>query len=261
MRIAEAAIPILKPRWIIVGLLQGDDLNQSMSPKPEHEAIAAPLINALYPTLSELKTSLSSAEKPSVITAPQARAEWQRRSRSLLASLKPDQRRRFERLPRALRKRYLDGDLNPYVVELAAREPNYFSWLLDESNPSVQKKVSAMAEQLSRIKEMAGVNDARVVAVSIPNWPYVTHSASARRLGFDLRQEMLRTTAPDDESRQACEASGIEQIAVTEEIRRRAAQSGRFYYPVDGHFTAEGQRAFAEAIAPEISSVLTSGKR
>jgi hypothetical protein len=260
-RIVEAAMPVLKPRWIIVGLLQGDDLNQSMLLKPEHEAVATPLMNVLYPTLSELNTSLSSAEKPLVITASEAREEWQQRARSLVAWLNPDERGRFEALPRRVRERYLDGDLNPYVVELAVREPNYFSWLLNESNPLVQKKVWAMAQQLSRIKEVARANGARVVAVSIPNWPYISHSESARRLGFDLRQEMLRTTVPDDESRRACEAAGIEQIAVTNEIRDRAADSAPLYYPFDGHFTAEGQRAFAEAIAPDLATVFASAKR
>jgi hypothetical protein len=259
-RITEDAMPVLKPGWIIVGLLQGDDLNQSMPLRREHEMLAAHLMNALYPTLSELNTSLSSAEKRLVITASAARTEWQQRARSLVARLNPDERGRFEALPRRVRERYLDGDLNPYVVELALREPNYFSWLLDESNPLVQKKVWAMAQQLSRIKEVARANGASIVAVSIPNWPYVTHSESARLLGFDLRQEMLRTTAPDDESRRACEAAGIEQIAVTDEIRDRAADSAPLYYPFDGHFTAEGQLAFAEAIAPDLATVLAAAK-
>lgn len=256
-RIAEAAVPLLKPDWVIVGLLQGDDLNQSVPPKHDEREGAAPILDALYPTLTEMRETLSSSAKdPLVISADAARAKWRELANDLLGRLKPDQRERFEALPADIVRRYRDGDLNPYVVALAVREPHYYSWLLDESNDVVERKIAAMAEQLERIRRVAESNGARVLGVSVPNWPYVSHLEPSRRLGFDLSGEMLVTTAPDDEMRRACEQAGIEALDVTEALRRHAREAGPMFFPLDGHLNAKGQRLFAETIEPRIAARL-----
>lgn len=256
-QIAEAAVPLLKPDWVIVGLLQGDDLNQSVPAKHAEDESAGAVLDALYPTLVEMRATLSSSSKdPLVISADTARAKWRELATELVGRLRPDQRERFEALPDDIVQRYRDGDLNPYVVALAVREPHYYSWLLDPSNAVVERKVSAMAEQLERIRKLAESNGARVLCVSVPNWPYVSHPEAGRRLGFELSPEMLVTAAPDDEMRRACEEAGIEPLDVTEALRRHAREAGTLFFPLDGHLTAEGQRLFAETIEPRIAARL-----
>jgi hypothetical protein len=94
--------------------------------------------------------------------------------------------------------------------------------------------------------------------VSVPNWPYVSHSAELRRIGFVLNGNMLSTDAPDDEASQACREAGIDEfVSVTDEIRRRAAEGAVLYYALDGHFTPEGHEAFAADLAPRLWRILS----
>ncbi len=49
LEIARAAVPVLRPRWIIVGLLQGDDLSQSKPGPAERKAKAPPRTDRSLP--------------------------------------------------------------------------------------------------------------------------------------------------------------------------------------------------------------------
>jgi lysophospholipase L1-like esterase len=256
LEIARAAVPLLKPRWIIVGLLQGDDLSQSKPGRAERTAKATPVLTALYPTLSQIPAVLTA--KPPIVTAEESRRKWREQARALLVRLKPRERQRFDSLDPPMRERFLAGDMNPDIVAIALHRPDYSSWLLDESSAEVQSKVTSMADRLARIRELAQAYGARVIVVSIPNWPYVSHSASLRRIGFVLNDNMLSTDAPDDEARQACREAGIDRfLSVTDEIRRRAAEGAGLYYALDGHFTREGHKAFADALAPQLWRILS----
>jgi lysophospholipase L1-like esterase len=256
LAIAQAAVPLLRPRWIIVGLLQGDDLSQSKPGPAERRARRHPVLSTLYPTLSRIPTLLTS-EAP-VVTAEESRRKWREEAAALLARLKPRERQRFDSLDASTRTRFLAGDMNPDIVAIALRRPDYSSWLLDQSSAEVQSKVGIMADRLARIRRLAEAYDARVLVVSIPNWPYVSHSTPLRRIGFVLNRNMLSTDAPDDEARQACHEAGIDQfVSVTEEVRRRAAEGAALYYPLDGHFTPEGHEVFADALAPELWPILS----
>jgi hypothetical protein len=73
---------------------------------------------------------------------------------------------------------------------------------------------------------------------------------------------MLSTTAPDDEVRRACRQAGVDRfVDVTEELRRRAADGAKLYFPADGHFTPAGQQAFADALAARLWRILSSNSR
>jgi lysophospholipase L1-like esterase len=256
LAIAQAAVPLLKPRWIIVGLLQGDDLSQSEPGPAERKANRPPVLSTLYPTLSQVPALLTS-EAP-VVTAEESRRKWRKQAEALLARLKPGERQRFDSLDDSTRERFRAGDMNPDIVGIALRRPDYSSWLLDESSTAVQSKIEVMADRLARIRRLAEAYGARVIVVSIPNWPYVSHSAALRRIGFVLNGTMLSTDAPDDEARQACREAGIDQfLSVTDEIRRRAAEGTVLYYALDGHFTPEGHEAFADALAPQLWRILS----
>jgi len=259
LRTAEEAIPLLKPKWVLIGLLQGDDLNQSQPPHQERkseEEEKSPVLNALYPTLSQVAERLT-IDRALDVTPEEAREKWREQVQQVLARLKPGERQRFDALDRETREQFLRGELNPDIIGISLKKPQYASWVLNESADGVQTKVRALAEDLAALRQLAERHGAELVVVSIPHWPYVTHPQSLSKLGLVLTPEMLSTEAPDDEARQACREAGVEPpIVVTHDIRKRAAAGEPLYYPNDGHFTPEGQRVFAESVAPQISAKL-----
>ncbi len=258
-RIAEQAVPLLKPRWVVVGLLQGDDLNQAVVPgKHEDDPHDASILETLYPTLTDLRSELASPKQPTVIPAERAAAEWRTKATELLERLRPVERARFDALPADVRARFRRGQLNPYVVELAIRKPHYYSWLLDDASPTVARKVRALAEQLARIRAVGEAYGAKLVVLSIPNWPYVAHAPETTRLGFQLPREMLATRAPDVEAERACAAAGVAHLDVTASIRRDASEGRPLFFPLDGHLNAEGQRRVAAAIEPQMAKLVRS---
>jgi hypothetical protein len=168
------------------------------------------------------------------------------------------ERQRFDSLDASIRERFLAGDMNPDIVGIALRRPDYSSWLLDESSAAVQSNVMVMADRLARIRQLAEAYGARVIVVSIPNWPYVSHSAALRRIGFALNGNMLSTDAPDDEARQACREAGIEQfVSVTDSTAGRGG--GRSLLRARWTLHARGSRSIrrrpgAAALADPIGS-------
>lgn len=261
-RVARRAIPRLKPDLVLVGVLQGDDLEQAAS---EAGAPAAAWdIERVLPNL----TSLVRKRQPlSRLEAGDVRALSRETAGHVRASLNEEQRGRLAALDADIREAFDSGDLNPALIALALKDPDYFSRVLRLDDPRMQAGVRELSAQLSEIRELGDEAGASVLVLSTPYGAYTSarNRASLARMGFTTDDAMATSDAPDATIRTAAERAALPFFSATAAFRAAdasfaeagvasggAAEAARgatpLYLRLDGHFTPAGHALFAELV-------------
>ena len=250
-KIALRAIPVLQPDLVIVGLLQGDDLAQAYHEKVGVVERAKRLVRRLYPHVLEAVRG-----SPGHGTV-ELTATWKGQAGEMLARFSPEARARFGSIDPEVRQRFEAGTLNPALIDLAVRLPDYFRMPLELESPETRRAVVALSSELRRIRAASDRARARALVVSVPLGAYVSPRslASYRRTGFSVDTGMLRTSGMDDAAREAAAGAGLPFHEVTARFREAADTPPR-YFELDGHFNPAGGELFAGAVEPIVTTAL-----
>jgi lysophospholipase L1-like esterase len=258
--VAEKAIPLLRPDLVVVGVLQGDDLEQ-LKPEQPTTARLVPaqrvrrfitrVAKMLYPNCLHFVDDLRTNAGTNRITA-----EWKEEANSILAKFDADEMRRYQSIDPDIRSVFESGRLNPPLIQSAIKRPNYWLDTFDPSRPEVQNLISEMAIQLGRIRRVANEYHANVVVVSIPMGIYVDHDIFEirRKYGFTLDRRMLISDAEDVEIRMAANKAGLPFFAVTDQFRKNP--DAHFFFKLDTHFNSRGHHFYADLLGPAIENEL-----
>ena len=268
--VVERALPSLKPDLVVVGLLQGDDLMQSSaggqallagnSRSPDR---FSRLLTRCFPTLSAVFTAARERRRRS----PGNRAWWRELrvafregATQARAGFSAAERERYDRLEPEVRSLFESGGLNPALVALAMKVPDYFVSPLEEGTDAAALNQRGLATALTRIRVAAQAAGARVVTVGIPYGFYVSAAAQERmgRLGFTVDKRALVSEAPDRVVAAAAADAGIAFFSPTAAFRREVPLR-YFYFPWDNHFTREGHAFFADQVLEYVASALQAG--
>jgi lysophospholipase L1-like esterase len=260
--IAEKTIPLLKPDLVIVAVLQGDDLAQMTDPAQKDSVVQFPRLEdtvTAYPRLRRVTASLYPHLLAMVdkILEPQLFSRWKKDAQRLLTDMTPTAKARFEKLDHGVQEAFLNGQLNPALINISIRRPDYFLSNMDVNSPNTQRLILEMADQLARIDNAARQNQAKTIVVSVPYGVYVSQNSfkTRQRLGFDVVPDMLTTSAGDEPIRRASEIAGISFYDVTNEFRQASLQRDLFF-ELDGHFNAAGHERFAALLMPTIQKTM-----
>jgi lysophospholipase L1-like esterase len=251
---AEQAISLLDPDLVMVAFFQGDDLAQSDRAQRHRMPIvtmgpAVDRVVRLFATLLPNGARLLVERIEPNVGAERVRQVMRAQARRLAESFRGPERARYEALDAGLRARYLAGDLNPYLLMLAVREPDRFLPSVSVDHPVTRRHIRNVTAQLRRIRACSGSRPLLVVSIPAPIYVNAEDYASAERLGFRLDTRMLVNDDADEAIRLAAAAVGLQTWTCTRELRG-AASARRLYFPVDGHFNAEGHRLYADWVAP-----------
>ncbi len=250
--IAETAAPLLQPDVIIVGVLQGDDMRQmsrEAAPFPRpltfgDDTPPTPLaeyVSFHYPFIAK-RTVLAHIPADAVqrnwqATAARFAEQYQQREEWLT---------RYRSIELTVRGHFLNGDISPHFVHFAVVMPDYWMWALQDP-ATLTPYIAQMGAEFERL--VAAAPDAHIVVVSVPHGAYTQPQAHAdlAEMGFFMPPELLASPLVDDAIEQAANTAGLPFLAVTQAFRDHETLA---FYPLDGHFNAEGNRLFAEALAP-----------
>jgi lysophospholipase L1-like esterase len=267
---AARAIPLLKPDVVVVGITQGDDLaqlkrgdepppgavtgGQESAGKPRRggaTGLAGAVVGRLYPNFLFLL-------RKRAVSRQDVNVEWKSQAERVLQTLTPEESARFGRLDREVRRRFLEGELNPDLLQGALKRPDYFLETLDTSRPAVRAMISSMGQALASIREVAAGNHAEVVVVPIPYKVYASRRdlESSRRLGLDLSPEMVMSNTASEAVGAACASAGVRMFDLTEAFREQAAGAPLFF-ELDGHLNPHGHEVFARLLTPALESYLS----
>lgn len=272
--LAEKVIPLLKPDMVLVVMLQGDDLAASGPEglKPAKNWIVQ-RIQAMYPNLTWLieergrkaegEPEAHQSGPPSHSTIEDNRRFSAITAKNFLDKMSADERARFDALEEKVKTAFIHGDLNAYMIDLALKNPKFYTFTLNLDDSWIQGCMDRMAGQLVRIKDVARRHGAKVVVLSIPPGMYVNENAvkNIHRVGYDISPDMITSDAPDRAIRTACEHAGLPFHEVTQAFKDKRNDPDLFY-ELDYHLNAKGHRMYADLITPEIAKEIgEAGKK
>jgi hypothetical protein len=270
---AEKAIPILRPDLIVVAMIQGDDLAQTIKSLSQSESVMQTrvhqdqnsefvqdmvhkLLAPLFPNFMTLSSRASAVipakvEKSAVI--------WKASMPSLLETLSDEQKNKMSQMDDEIKGMFLRGELNPGLLAIGLRNPQYLQETLELTNPLVQNAVQRITVQLLRIKQKADNINCKVVVISTPTGPFISavNNQNYARMGLETDPSFLRTTAMDESLRIAASAAKISFFEVTKQFREKASEQALFF-EYDGHYNVAGQKMYAESIEKIIIQQLAS---
>jgi lysophospholipase L1-like esterase len=251
-KIASRAVPEMRPDLVIVGVAQGDDLEQldgrigppSAPSSEDQPQFLERVTTQLFPHLKRL------------IATNDATSTWQRQVAELLDGASREERASFARLDRSIQVDYRKGRLNPGLLRLALWRPDYFSRHQNPQDPATRELIARMSAQLRRIVASARSVGAGVLVVSVPNPAYGSHEdrVARQRLGFVLERDTLVDDGPDESIRVAAEAAAIPFVSFTNAFRHDRGE--RLFFPLDGHLTKEGHGLVAGCLTPAVADAL-----
>lgn len=270
-KLAEKAIPLLRPDLVIVGILQGNDL-AAAGPEVTQEVKNSVLnaVRRIYPNFvrmmedMRLKRDLAfrTQERPPEKSSAEDNRKWAANTaQEFFNKMSPENRARFESLEPKVKEAFLSGNLNPYMIDLALQNENIYSFTLKLDDPWIKSCMERMGDQLRRIKTVADHYQAHMTVLSIPDGPYVNANAfrNIQRIGYKNTPEMLTSDAPDKGIQSACDRAGASFLQVTQTFRDHKDEPNLFF-ELDGHLTANGHRLFADAITPLVKKEIEALK-
>jgi hypothetical protein len=255
--VAKTAIPLLKPDVVLIALQETDDLQQAL-PDAVYAGMLKGLARTDLPGRIEDRIRRTFPNFLLVLSPRQAPPpEWGVTVRRIQALDDPGDRQRFDRLAPDVRRRYLDGELNPGLLVIALKEPGYYAELADGLTPRLEARARALVDELGSIRAAAAQQNATVIVVSVPNRAYVSAPdvANVARLGFETRAGMWDWDRPDDVTRNAAKAAGIDAVVVTAAFRQQC-RAAPCYFEFDDHLLANGHRALGELLVGPIAALL-----
>lgn len=255
--IATRSIPLLQPDLVLVAVLQGNDLYQSIAapappptgapglPRPHLLRIA--LANA-YPNFLRLlqQTVLQSEVRP----------VWQQQAKAIEQSLSPGQRQRLQQMDPEVREYFRAGHLNPDLVLDHLRDPDLYLKLEQVHHPQLQKGIRRMSFYLDRTREVASRHGAATWLLAVPHKYYLCGETMREHslLGLRLDTSLVRRNAPD--SILAAQAARLHLPLLQPQSLKKHCRDKKLYYKYDGHFTPAGNRLFAQAVFAAIQQPL-----
>lgn len=258
-QIGDNAIPLLKPDVVLIGALQGDDL-ASLETDDSPPKVSAPtgffdrltsLRFRLYPNFISLYDKYNSQKSLSEV--------WKNQAKDIAGTMTAEENLQFDKVDPDIKQAFFSGELNPALVQIAVKRPNFFLNIFQIEKPEVQNLINTMAQDFQHLKETARQNNARVIVVSIPYKVYASQHdlESSRRLGLNLIPEMTQSNSADQAIENASRIAGVEFVSVTKDFRNKA-ESGKLFFEMDGHLNAAGHQIFADLLAPKISEMQLS---
>ncbi len=263
-QIAETVLSKLQPDMIVIALLAGDDLQQTGSDPTPSEWFAG-----RFPTLTLMRRywrqMLLGAPwpdpSPVIMTAEQARKWYREVAVDILKTMDPEMRARYDGLEDTVKRLFLDGLLNPWMIQHATGGPDYFLCTADPKSPELLEKTALLSGELKQAAKTAKRRGVPMVALSIPEGFYVNDTAhkNVQRIGFEMAPEMLMSKTADEAVHKAAKEAGLPSHDVSQGFRDRRADPG-LYFEFDRHFTAAGNKLYGELVAPVLADEINRAK-
>jgi hypothetical protein len=153
-------------------------------------------------------------------------------------------------VPKALVQQAENGEINPWLLEQAQRNPRRFLdnlLIASDQNKAAWRKVT---ELIAELQQDALSHKAKLLLVAFPASLQLSqvHATFFRQLGYVISPEVFNSSRPQDLLREFCAAHGVPYLDLKPELSRHDAAT--LYRPNDEHLNDRGD-AVAEAAIVE----------
>ena len=234
--IARAYIPVLKPKVLIVSVLQADDLVQLIqrrSRKIENhdDASATRSISRMAEeAFPGLISAARSIQHPTIIAASTWVADV--KFRTQYSTFFKAFNERMSMLPPDIRTLTETGNINPAIIAGAAEGPREFISPYEEPEASwVEERLTKIVEEL---KSLVEENGGTLVLLSMPRGEYFLSETRKNhgRMGFELPP--LGYKKPDEFVDKIASKTHVKSILLAQKLEQRD-DLNKMWYAFDGH--------------------------
>jgi lysophospholipase L1-like esterase len=267
---ARRIVPVLQPDLVLVGMLHNDIGMSNMERVGLWRPVARRVFEAIFPNAAKhiAQRALEAEQQqvnplaPTALSIEQNRANFANMAKETVARFTSEQKARFDAMDPEVKRLFLEGQTNPFMVSVGISAPGFYTSLLALRDFGWEEVVQRVGGYLAQLKDIAAGHGADTVTAIIPAGPYCNRPQweAVRRLGFDMREEMLSTGTPDALTMEASALAGIPCLSVTETFRRHQ-DDATLYYPLDNHFSAAGHALYAKSLAPLLEPYLKDAPR
>jgi hypothetical protein len=261
LNIARAYVPVLKPKVLLLSLLQADDLAQLIQKrsrkKENHDDIplAESIRRASEAYFPGLTTAARSIQHPAII----ATSSWETQVRFMLdhSSFFKLFNNRMAMLPPDIRTLTEVGKLNPGLISNVAEFPATFVAPYEDPEVSwLNVRVAKIVEEIERLVE---INGGTLVLLSMPSGAYFKSETRENlgRMGFNL--PALEFNKPDEFVDRLASQSHLKSILLAQKLQSRN-DLNKIWYAFDGHPTKYGNEVLEQYIFEALRSVMVQNR-
>lgn len=279
--IANKYVPIFKPDYVLVGIVEGDDIDQ-LIPIPPRQIITNPNIEAkrqavfhdlsnnngstelsgitqmvdtalriYYPHLYKIISKYKPINiRPTLIT----------QMKVLINNLNEEELEKFQKINPVLRKKFMSGDLNPILLGYALTLPDHYVKILDEKDPDIITANQKLIQALTDIKNITEKEGGRVIVLDIPNGIFVSerYMKIQSEMGFRYILDSWKSDTPVNVARREATSAGVEFIPNLQLFRDKCLDG--CFYEYDGHLTPKGTKLLATSTMQFLKKIIEEKK-
>lgn len=246
LSIARRTIDVFKPDHVFVCMLQGDDVMQMYSflnadKKPNTKSIIKRIAVKLFPNFIDL---VNTNTKEIHI-----KEDWLALYRELLSSASKEELAKMNQLPASLQHMYKQGELNPFFLQRAIRQPDYFIKANQLSDSLINRSMYETAKDVYFIKRLADEHQALTHLVVMPHKFYINkrYHHTFNEMGFDTTIAKCNLALADTVLKKIATKAAVSFVSFTPDFIN-ASDSTEMYYTYDAHFNEKGNALFAKCI-------------
>jgi len=250
LEIAQSMIPKLKPKMVVLALLQGEDLSQLMrrSTRPTWiEQLKVQLrvyLPGLYGLAYKAKSRWGSQPVPIDVTE-----NWGDQARKLLQSMDL-------RLPEKMEAIALTGNLNPVYLRLLAASPDYsVAPYLTENVETLLVDYKLIAQKIKQLTERYG---GELLLFSMPASDFFDTEWRRNRSLLGFINPPISDCRMDDFVASTAMSIGAHYVSVTPELRNLPSLDG-VWFDHDEHLAPYGNEILANLVTNAILEILNGG--
>jgi lysophospholipase L1-like esterase len=256
--LVQRATERLDPDLIIIGLLTADDLRQVVPTVILRGVIAAQRYLPNFSRRYLRENPVAKQDMRGMIPirpAEETREYYARMAVATLEEMSESARARFDNLPEDVRKAFHAGRLNPWMIGHSTGHPDYFMYVLDETE--ISRRVQDLAYLLDHIKGYAAEADVPLMMIGIPEGFLVNEPAyeNVQRIGFEVVPAMKTTTLLDEALTRMAQEKELPYYPLTDAFRDHN-EDPELYLALDRHMTGQGNKLIADTIAPVVAGQL-----
>jgi hypothetical protein len=261
LEVADRYIRQLKPKFVVVSVLMGDDFAQVLASKFSKSVWSAILKAAksnairLFPGLHKFyvharyfnfgphvrDSSYSRYSRSQAVLS--ITKDWAEESLRVIRDKKLD-------LPDDILAHAAAGDINPGLLQTpaAAAAPSRSRESLDKIEKVRRKVLVELTNRFSDIGSLARRHGGRLIIFGMPNGAFVNSAVTAnyRKYGMSVTDVDLVTREPEAILQQMARNSDALFVPSLSEFREH--RGTELFFPLDGHLTPEGSRLVANII-------------
>jgi len=256
LAIARNYIPVLKPRLVIISILQGDDPGQFIErhrsappdvephPRDSFKSRVQHLLPGLFRAANVLNVSLQNWSAPHETLLTES---WREEVARYISA------EYLKRLPEDLAQTVQSGNLNPPLIDMAQRYPRHFVEAYD--SPTIDYVERGMKEIIGKIVTMTKAQGGSVILLSMPDAVYFNDATSKTYSDLGLELPAPNECVMDSLVEKLARSLDVGFMSLTNQLRRQR-NIDDIWFKYDGHLTVKGNSTVANYLESHVATVM-----